>query len=269
MFGRPCVASNSSSVPEVAGKFVDYVDPYNDNDGYDKILRFIEDRKYLEQRARNIQDNFVPREWDDVASDLIGIVRTLADEWDSRDSGPKTIEPPRAVPGRMYRLGHRDDISEFINSGNSAFVHFACDTAWDAVENFGRWMRGRNATFEFRTESGAGEPILLMLEMLTVAWLDAMQLQITVAGKSYRPVKLDAGTRRFLLLHATPETGHVVVEFEAVGEIAMGLDPRQYLWFGLGAIGYAPASDALARVMLLEEVLSASSNLISAKLALP
>ena len=43
IFGRPCLASNESSVPEVGGDFVDYIDPYNINDGYEKISRFIDD----------------------------------------------------------------------------------------------------------------------------------------------------------------------------------------------------------------------------------
>ncbi len=43
IFGRPCLASNASSVPEVGGEFVDYIDPFNTNDGYEKISRFIED----------------------------------------------------------------------------------------------------------------------------------------------------------------------------------------------------------------------------------
>jgi glycosyltransferase involved in cell wall biosynthesis len=260
VFGRPCVASNSSSVPEVAGDLVDYVDPYNHNDGYQKIRRFIKDRDYLKQRARDIQENFEARDWHDVAFDMIEIVHSLVDEWGAEC---KAIAPPRAEPGHMYRLGHRDDISGFIASGDSAFVHFACDTSWDAVENFGRWMRGRNAAIEFATQKSEDKPILLMLEIFTVAWLDKMQLQLTINGTTYPLVKLAAGARRFLLLHVTPESGRVTVEFSAEGEIATGLDPRQYLWFGLGSVGYAPKADALARVMLLEDVMAGMSNMIT------
>ena len=77
MFGRPCVASNASSVPEVAGDFVEYIDPFNDHDGYEKILRFVEDREYLEERAQRIKNEFRPREWGDVAKDMIATVQSL------------------------------------------------------------------------------------------------------------------------------------------------------------------------------------------------
>ncbi len=114
IFGRPCVASNSSSVPEVAGEFVDYVDPFNVNDGYEKIRGFIEDRQSLERRADFIQRNFRPREWSDVANDMMGIIESV-----TRDlSTPiRQLAPPLMVPCRIYHLGHQDDISRFIEFG--------------------------------------------------------------------------------------------------------------------------------------------------------
>jgi hypothetical protein len=54
-----------------------------------------------------------------------------------------------------------------------------------------------------------------------------------------------------------------VLEFSAIGEIAAGPDPRTYLWLGFGGLGYAPSTDALARVVLLEELLSSLSNIVT------
>ncbi|HEY3912234.1 MAG TPA: glycosyltransferase [Stellaceae bacterium] len=258
--GRPCVASSTGSVPELAGDLVDYFDPFNDNDGYEKIARLIEDNEYLDERARNIAEKFRPREWRDVAIDAVAIVRALRDDWGPAE---KSVEPPPAAPGRVYRLGHREDVAEFIRNGDSTFVQFACDTSWDAVESFGRWMRGRTGRITFATERREAGPILVMVEMFTVAWAEPMQLRIAINGTNYPPVELEAGARRFLLLHATADNGRVALELGAVGEIAAGLDPREYLWLGVASIGYAPSADALARVMLLEDIMSGMSNLIT------
>ena len=70
VFGRPCLASNSSSVPEAGGEFVDYIDPHNETDGYAKVARFLDDPAYLEERTNNIAQKFRPREWSDVAENL-------------------------------------------------------------------------------------------------------------------------------------------------------------------------------------------------------
>jgi glycosyltransferase involved in cell wall biosynthesis len=260
MFGRPCIASNASSVPEVAGDFVEYVDPLNDHDGYEKILRFVEDREYLEHRARQIKNEFRPREWGDVARDMIATLRTLVSDI---ETPPKLIDLPSVTPGRMYRFGHRDDASRFVSSGDSEFAHFACDTGWDRVESFGRWLRDRTATLEFLIEDGGDQPILIMLETYTVDWLGPMQLRITANETDYPPIRLERGSRRFLLLHATPNSGKMALEFNAVGDIVTGKDPRTYLWLGLGSLGYAPSTDALARVVLLEELLSSVSNIVT------
>jgi glycosyltransferase involved in cell wall biosynthesis len=262
LFGRPCIASNTSSVPEVAGDFVDYVDPFNDHDGYQKILHFIEDRELLERRAHYIKENFKPREWSDVARDMIGIVRSLVD---GLDISNKALESPRVAPGRMYHLGHRDDASRFVESGDSEFSHFACDVGWGRVEEFGRWLRDRTARLEFVTEQIGNEAILVLLEIYTVDWLGAMQLQITINETDYPLVKLEPGVRRFLVLHVIPDpdSGRVVLEFSGLGDIMAGPDPRKYLWFGLASVGYAPSRDALARVVLLEELLSSVSNIVT------
>jgi glycosyltransferase involved in cell wall biosynthesis len=262
IFGRPCIASNCSSVPEVGGSFADYIDPFNDNDGYEKILRFIQDRKFLEERARNIKENFKAREWSDVAKDLIKLVPSLVAGSATRN---KTIEMPRAVPGHIYRLGHRDDASRFVESGDSEFAHFACDIGWDRVEEFGRWMRDRNARVEFVTEQGANGAvaILILVETFTVNWLSSMRLQITINGADYPIIKLKPGVRSCLLLHFTPDRGRVALEFSGIGDIVAGDDPRKFLWLGLGSLGYAPATDALARVMLLEELLTSVTEIVT------
>jgi glycosyltransferase involved in cell wall biosynthesis len=260
MFGRPCVASNASSVPEVAGDFVEYIDPLNDHDGYEKIFRFVEDREYLEQRARRIKYEFRPREWGDVAKDMIATVQSLIDD---TETPGKLMELPTVVPGRIYRFGHRDDASRFVESGDSEFAHFACDTGWDRVEGFGRWLRDRTAKLEFLIEEGANQPILIMIEIYTVDWLNVMQLQITASGIDYPPHALEPGVRRFLLLHVTPDSRKVALEFNAIGDIAAGPDPRTHLWLGFGGLGYAPNTDALARVVLLEELLSSVSNIVT------
>src|SRR5271155_2805711 len=201
-----------------------------------------------------------PREWGDVATDLISTVQSVI----SNGSAPsKLMQLACALPGHIYRLGHGDDASRFVEAGDSEFAHFACDTGWDRVEGFGRWLRDRTARLEFLIEQGADQPIQILLETYAGDWLGSMKLQITANEPDYAPFPLERGMRRFLLLHVTPENGRVALEFNAVGEIATGSDPRTYLWLGFGALGYAPSTDALARVVLLEQLLSSVSNIVT------
>ena len=265
IFGRPCVASNTSSVPEVAGDFVDYVDPFNENDGYDKIAKFINDARFREQRATHIKDNFTPRQWSDVAVDLIKIVQSAAGDKDNLEN---ILEPPLLKAGRICQFGHGDNLTRFIDSGDAGVVHFAFDTDWYPVENFGRWIKGKGATIAFRVDDEQDQPIVIAIETNTATWLSGTSLQLFINDIAYPVVPLRSGAKQALRVHAVPNGRKLLLEFRAVGEIhadSTGADPRKDVWLGVGSVGYARLDDALARVMLLEELLLGMSGVVSLK----
>ena len=68
-FGKYSVVSSSSSLPEVCGELVDYVDPSNITEITQSIKRTILDEDYRKQREKNIARASL-RTWKDVASHL-------------------------------------------------------------------------------------------------------------------------------------------------------------------------------------------------------
>src|SRR6266850_1988367 len=68
-FGSLCVASKTSSIPEVCGELMDYVDPADTADITRAVRRLITDRDYLQQRKTLIARATL-RRWSDVAGDL-------------------------------------------------------------------------------------------------------------------------------------------------------------------------------------------------------
>lgn len=68
-FNKFGVVSGSSSVPEVCGELMDYVDPHDAADIAMKLLRPLRDAAYLQQRSQQVQEA-VLRTWQDVAADL-------------------------------------------------------------------------------------------------------------------------------------------------------------------------------------------------------
>ncbi len=67
-FGRPVIASNTSSMPEVAGDFVDYADPSNLDSMAAAIERML-DPTYRESRVKKIK-SMPMRRWRNVADDI-------------------------------------------------------------------------------------------------------------------------------------------------------------------------------------------------------
>jgi glycosyltransferase involved in cell wall biosynthesis len=73
-FGRPVLASKTSSLPEVGGKLADYCDPYDDRDIEQKLTRLIVDEEYRREREDAIKQATL-RTWTDVSRDLRDALR--------------------------------------------------------------------------------------------------------------------------------------------------------------------------------------------------
>lgn len=76
-FGKYCVASQASSIPEVCQDLIDYVDPADPADMARKILRALSDPAYVAERERAIAAAPL-RKWSDVADAIYQEVTGLA-----------------------------------------------------------------------------------------------------------------------------------------------------------------------------------------------
>lgn len=77
-FGKPCLASNSSSIPEVGGDLVRYFDPKNVDEAYRVIDATLSDRQDLAAWTEDVRHRFKPRSWDEVTDDFVDKVFTLS-----------------------------------------------------------------------------------------------------------------------------------------------------------------------------------------------
>lgn len=62
--GTPCLASNISSIPEIAGDLVDYFSPYSPEQMKDKIYQYASDRKLLATLQKKIKTQYKTTTWD-------------------------------------------------------------------------------------------------------------------------------------------------------------------------------------------------------------
>lgn len=70
-FGKPCLASNKTSLPEAGGQFARYFDPDNGNEAYEAIQALLDDRDGLRQWEQQIRRDFRPTSWADAATTML------------------------------------------------------------------------------------------------------------------------------------------------------------------------------------------------------
>ena len=73
-FGRPCIISRATSLPEAGGHLARYFDPENAGEAYDVIRNAIDTPEQTEAWAEQVRREFKPVTWEDSAR---GVLRAL------------------------------------------------------------------------------------------------------------------------------------------------------------------------------------------------
>ena len=162
--GRAIVASNASSIPEVGGEFVDYVDPWNVTDGIGVFKRMIFDAAYREQRTKNVRDNFVSRTWDDVSKDLLTRFDSLR-----RLSGA-AYAPPLLNPGELLVPSDMAPGKRTPDNYAQRPLRAIFADGWYQAEPIGVWMRGKYGILRLKTDLAPGTPITAYMQLLGAPW---------------------------------------------------------------------------------------------------
>jgi glycosyltransferase involved in cell wall biosynthesis len=79
-FGRPCIVSRTTSLPEAGGALARYIDPENTTEAYHVIRETIEDRAGLSQWRERVQREFRPVAWSESAR---AVLQALDEEVDA------------------------------------------------------------------------------------------------------------------------------------------------------------------------------------------
>lgn len=75
--GKYCVASNSSSIPEVAGDLIDYHDPGDFKRCYELVERAIFDSEYRKKKEAVIRAKYRPHSWADCRNTITKTIESL------------------------------------------------------------------------------------------------------------------------------------------------------------------------------------------------
>ncbi|TCU51469.1 tetratricopeptide repeat protein [Novosphingobium sp. PhB57] len=249
--GRPCVAADTSSIPEVGGELVDYIDPFNLTQGVEVFRKMITDRAYLRSRVEAIRDHFTPRTWTDVGADFLEKTKSLQDVNVSSFS-------MKLKEGEAYTLkahgNERVNVKTYFHKLSRLMID---SEFFYHKEDHGVWMRGANPSISIATEA-APETSVLVYMRLSIA-PGALECRLTILDQMTdtetgsircKDLSQEGGTIR--LPAKVGKDGAIHLRFDVTGPYSgMPGDKRDFA-VGLSSIGYAQPQNITARQELLE-----------------
>lgn len=252
MHHTPCVASSTSSIPEVGGDFVDYVDPLDVNDGVRTIGRLIQDRAYLDGRRAAIASRFRPRTWPEVA-------RIFVDQMHKHEDLPVvSASLPTLIEGALFKPAGLVDPSHTLRGYVANPTRFLIVDSFYPPDALGTWMRGRFGELAFQTGMPKDEEVSVYLKLYVAPWFDECSVSALVGDARRSDVRsLKVGdfetTNAFVVRGRVGAGGlcYVTLEVEGTWEMPDEDEERDYV-LGLAGLGFARSSNAVARADLLE-----------------
>jgi glycosyltransferase involved in cell wall biosynthesis len=257
-FGKPCLASNTTSIPEVGGDLVVYFNPYDVFGATEVIERAIFDSQFVPSLARRIEAEFKPRSWADVTETFLATVEDCASSL--RADRARVALPYRASirveAGKLYEISGVA-ISRSQISWAQKLIRLVRYSGWHALEPWGTWSAKRRAEVRFDVgNEHVGRTATVYLE-LKLPPGGAGSVVITDGQRSSSVITSLNSDPKWVKYHMPINSEGVLQIFvEARGVTKTGLsgDTRE-IFVGFSGLGYHLDGDIGSRLNIVEELL--------------
>ncbi len=251
-YGKPCVASRATSLPEVGGNFAKYIDPNDPEEGVELFRTLLTDRDQIARWSKDIKANYAPKTWRAFTSEFFDDCCRLAKE----SAGARFPNNCLLPAGAVYYLGN-DAVGHLDDEGRSlATLRMARDEGWHPVEDWGCWAAAPEASLKFRTDLPAGTPIVVALKMQSPP--DGGKPGVTVQVNSGPPRRFAVyrSSAWYVVSGAVAADGLVHVDLQCHGEF--GRPDTRRLYVGLQALEIDRDSWSVRNAMLRRSVATRS-----------
>ncbi len=270
-YGTPCVASSSSSIPEVGGDLVDYVDPLNLRDGIDVFRRMLFEPGLLDRRRAEIAARFRPRGWKDVTDHLLAAIERQR----ARPAKPGRASVASLPVGTTFKPASLGRTHGMPPSYVAQPLRSVMVDGWYGCEGFGAWMAEEAARLAFYARPVAGgawngtDHIIVYLQLVGAPHAKGQVLHVAPRGvrvplhaeflenPAIGRMVLSPNIGKVLRLRvAPPADGLVDLGFTLIGKAEQHGegDPRRFA-VGLCQVGWAPETDGPGRQNITERLL--------------
>jgi glycosyltransferase involved in cell wall biosynthesis len=137
-YGKPVIASNTTSLPEAGGEFAVYVEPGSPLQWADAVQRMSFDAAYRDGLADSIKAGFRPRTWQGIAAQIDSELMRLA----ARDGDDAQSLAPAAALGVYHPVTRNRALRIWPGSGSGEVFRVGTGWRWPAIEGCWTYPRG-------------------------------------------------------------------------------------------------------------------------------
>jgi glycosyltransferase involved in cell wall biosynthesis len=247
-YGKPCVTSKLTAMPEVGGSLCKYLDPFDIDDGYRIVADVLADRPALAAWTAKVRSEFKPKTWKSFSNELFTIVQQYG--CDARLGGARNNVILES--GEIATFG--DDPLAQIDGKGGALVtaRMSRMIGWHGLEAWGCWAARRRATLRFQTRLDAGVDVIVYLHLKTQDGDESADCTIKVND-----------TATFIDGLGTVPTwrtarGQIgdggVIDIALISGKGFCHNHGQETYIGILGIAVTPSSDVARRFALLEKI---------------
>lgn len=234
VYGKPCIASSTTSMPEVGGKFVKYIDPLDWKKSYPIIRDTIVNREELTRWQEWIEKDFVPKTWHTFSEEFYDAVLKHAKQF--------LGTPPHLgcyLPACQFILGGAHDILRGTHlDGKVITFRTARHHNWHPSQHWGVWSRKRHCEIQFVSEYREGDKVIVFLRLQTHLYHDVGPVAVINAGDGEQSFRLSPHPTLYKVPGIVGKNGIIHVSLNAHGKFVSSDE-----FFGWSGIAYCPADN--------------------------
>lgn len=249
-YGKPCIASGVTAIPEVGGDLCRYIDPFDLEGGYAAVHQVLTDRADLARWTARIGREFRPKTWRDFSFEMFGTTLALAEDAQRLPPRANAVIPP----GKAVFFGDSAIAEAYAASGPMLTARMTRGSGWGDLGPWGCWAKQHCAWLAIDTTlpPGTRATVFLLVCGPDPEATVLCDVQVTdgpaVAARAGSIARWTAATGR------VAADGTLAVRIRSAPLLPAGVTDTDPL-VGLVALGYAPAGDRAAQIGFAEDVI--------------
>lgn len=211
IYGKPCIASATTSMPEVGGKFVRYIDPFDWEASYPVIKKAIINRKDLAQWQQWIERDFCPKTWNDFSREFYDTIIQNAQSL-NKYSHKSSI----ALPSSKLILGGTHDILRMTHLNEEIITWRAARYKnWNPATYWGAWSQNKESKIVFATELHVGDKVDIFLRLHAQTSHENTPIALLDAGYGEYFIRMSEEATFFKISGKISQNGLLHIRFNA------------------------------------------------------